>query len=145
MATQNFKRNLLSILYREGKKIWYLSSCCLVQFSSVTQSCLTLWDPIACSMPGLLVHHQLLELAQTHVHQVGDAIQLSYPLLSPSLPSIFPSIRIFSSELALHLRWTDMHTINYKKRVERTLTEVYAKYQLPIMFTKFECLLHDGI
>ena len=105
MATQNFKRNLLSILYREGKKIWYLSSCCLVQFSSVTQSCLTLWDPIACSMPGLLVHHQLLELAQTHVHQVGDAIQLSYPLLSPSLPSIFPSIRVFSKESVLHISW----------------------------------------
>ena len=58
-----------------------------------------------CSMPGLLVHHQLLELAQTHVHQVGDAIQLSYPLLSPSLPSIFPSIRVFSNESALCIRW----------------------------------------
>ena len=55
-----------------------------IQFSSVTQSCLTLCDPIDCSMPGLPVHHQLLELAQTHVHRVGDAIQPSHPLSSPS-------------------------------------------------------------
>ena len=54
------------------------------QFSSVTQSCPTLWSPMDCSMPGFLVIYQLLELAQTHVHQVGDAIQSSHPLLSPS-------------------------------------------------------------
>ena len=53
-------------------------------FSSVTQSCLTLWDLMDCSMPGFPVYHQLLVLAQTHVHRVGDAIQTSYPLLSPS-------------------------------------------------------------
>ena len=57
-------------------------------------------------MPGLPVHHQLLELTQTHVHQVGDAIQPSHPLLSPVLlPSIFPSIRVFPNESALHIRW----------------------------------------
>ena len=55
-------------------------------FSSVTQSCPTLHDPMDCSMPGFLVHHQLPELAQTHVHRVSDAIQPSHPLLSPSLP-----------------------------------------------------------
>ena len=49
-------------------------SLALVQFSSVAQSYLTLCDPVDCSMPGLPVHHQLLELAQTHVHRVGDAI-----------------------------------------------------------------------
>ena len=59
-----------------------------------------------CSTPGLLVHHQLLEFAQTHVHWVGDAIQPSHPLLSPSLlPPIPPSIRVFSNESALHIRW----------------------------------------
>ena len=57
------------------------------QFSSVAQSCPTLCDPMDCSMPGLPVHHQLLELAQTHVHQVSDAIQPSYPLSSPSPPA----------------------------------------------------------
>ena len=51
---------------------------------SVTQSCLTLCDPMDCSMPGLPVHHQLLEFTQTHVHSVSDAIQPSHPLSSPS-------------------------------------------------------------
>ena len=56
-------------------------------FSSVPQSCPTLCDPMSCSMPGLPVHHQLLESIQTHVHQVGDAIQPSHPLLSTSAPT----------------------------------------------------------
>ena len=55
-----------------------------VQFSSVTQSCLTLCNPVDCSIRGLPVHHQLLEFAQTHVHWVSDAIQPSQPLSSPS-------------------------------------------------------------
>ena len=54
------------------------------QFSLVAQLCLTLCDPMDGSMPGLPVHHQLLEFTQTHAHQVGDAIQPSHPLLSPS-------------------------------------------------------------
>ena len=58
-----------------------------VQFSSVAQSCPTLCDPMDCSMPSLPVHHQLLELTQTHAHWVGDAIQPSHPLLSPSPPT----------------------------------------------------------
>ena len=58
-----------------------------------------------CSTPGLPVHHQLPELTQTHVHRVGDAIQPSHPLSSPSLPpSIFPSIRVFSNESVLCIR-----------------------------------------
>ena len=57
------------------------------QFSSVAQSCPTLCDPVGCSMPDFPVHHQLPELAQTHVHRVGDAIQLSHPLLCPSPPA----------------------------------------------------------
>ena len=59
---------------------------CSVQFSSVTQSCLTLCDPMNRSMLGLPVHHQLPESTQTHVHRVGDAIQPSHPPSSPSLP-----------------------------------------------------------
>ena len=62
-----------------------------VQFSSVTQSCLTLCNPMDCSTPGLPVHHQLLELAQTHDHCIGDAIQPSHPLSSPSPPAPNPS------------------------------------------------------
>ena len=62
-----------------------------VQFSSVAQSCLTLCDPMNCSMPGLPIHHQLPEFTQTHVHRVRDAIQPSHPLLSPSPPVPNPS------------------------------------------------------
>ena len=62
-----------------------------VQFSSVTQSCLTLCDPMNHSTPGLPVHHQHLEFTQTHVHRVGDAIQLSHPLSFPSPPALNPS------------------------------------------------------
>ena len=62
-----------------------------VQFSSVTQLCPTLCDPMNRSMPGLPVHHQLLESTQTHVHRVGDAIQPSHLLSSPSLPAPNPS------------------------------------------------------
>ena len=57
------------------------------QFSSVAQSCLTLCDPMDCSTPGLPVHHQLLEFAQTHGHRVSDAIQPSHPLSSLSPPA----------------------------------------------------------
>ena len=58
-----------------------------IQFSSVAQLCLTLCDPMDCSTPGFPVHHQLPELTQNHVRQVGDAIQPSHPLLSPFLPA----------------------------------------------------------
>ena len=60
-------------------------------FSSVVQSCPTLCDPVNCSTPGLPVHHQLLEFTQTHAHRVGDAIQPSHPLSSPSPPACNPS------------------------------------------------------
>ena len=74
--------------------------------SSVAQSCLTLCDPMDCSTSGLPVHHQLPEFTQTHVHQVGDAIQPSPPLSSPSPPAFnFPSIRVFSNESLLCIRW----------------------------------------
>ena len=78
-----------------------------LQFSSVTQSCLTLCDPMDCSTPGLPVHHQLPEFTQTDVHWVGELpsnhLILCHPLLLP--PSIFPSIRVFSNESVLHIRW----------------------------------------
>ena len=66
------------------------------KFSSVAQSCQTLCDPMACSTPVFLVHQQLLELAQTHVHRAGDAIQTSHSCHPLLLPSISPSIRVFS-------------------------------------------------
>ena len=62
-----------------------------VQFSSVAQPCLTLCDPMNHSTPGLPVHHQLPEFAQTHAHSVSDTIQASHPLSSPSPPAPNPS------------------------------------------------------
>ena len=77
-----------------------------VQFSSIAKSCPTLCNSMNRSTPGLPVHHQLLESTQTHVHWVGDAIRPSHPLWFPSPPAlIFPSIRVFSNEIALHIRW----------------------------------------
>ena len=84
------------------------------QFSSVAQSYPTLCDPMNRSMPGLPVYHQLLEFTQIHAHWVGDAIQLSHPLSSPLLlPSIFPSIRVFSNESALRIRWPKYWTFSF--------------------------------
>ena len=86
--------------------VWFCFTCLSVQFSSVAQSCLTLCNLMDCSTPGFPDHHQLPELAQTQVHWVGDAIQPSHPLSSLLvLPSIFPSIRIFSNESVLPIRW----------------------------------------
>ena len=89
---------LLDLPFNFFQMFHFLSSCSSlpqaglcplssVQFSSVTQSCPTLCDSMDCSMPGLPVHHQLPEFTQTHVHWVGDAIQPSYPLSSPSHPA----------------------------------------------------------
>ena len=100
--TQGLNWGLLNcggILYQlsyQRSPLWNESTKCdiylkSVQFSSVTQSCLTLCDPMNRSMPGLPVHHQLPEFTQTHVNQVGDAIQPSHPLSSPSPPAPNPS------------------------------------------------------
>ena len=78
----------------------------LHQSSSVAQSCLTLCDPMNCSTPGLPVHHQLPESTETHVIELvmpSKHLILCRPL--HLLPSIFPSIRVFSNESALHMRW----------------------------------------
>ena len=80
----------------------------------VAQSCPALWDPMDCSMSGFPVFHHLPELAQTHVHPVGDAIRPSHPLSSPSLPaSILPSIRVFSNESALPIRWPQYWSFSF--------------------------------
>ena len=75
-----------------------------IQFSSASQSCPTLCDPMNRSMPGLPVHHQLPAFTQTHVHRVGDAIQLSHRLSSPSPPAPSPSQHqgLFQSISSLH-------------------------------------------
>ena len=85
-------------------------SCC---YYSVTKSCPTLCDPINCSTSGFPVLHCLPEFAQTHVHWVSGDIQssiLCYPLL---LPSIFPSIRVFSNESVLSIRWPEYWSFSF--------------------------------
>ena len=76
------------------------------QFSSVAQLCPTLFDPMDCSTPGFPVHHQLLELTQTHVHRVSNAIQPSHPLLSPSTPAFnLSQHQGLFNESVLLIRW----------------------------------------
>ena len=84
-----------------------------VQINSVAQSCPTLCDPMDCSTPGFSVHHQLLELAQIHVHRVGDAIRPSHPLSSPSPPAfnlsqlqgLFQWLTTVSQDFKVQIEW----------------------------------------
>ena len=116
VSIPNCQSDLLKIFQQLCMSTWWprmatshesiLSNTLGCQFSSVAQSHSTLCNPMDCSTPGFPVHHQLTEHAQTHVHQVGDAIQpliLCFPLLL--LPSVFPRIRVFSNESAFWTRW----------------------------------------
>ena len=77
------------------------------QLSSVSQLCPTLRDPMDCSTPSSPVHHQLPELVQTHVHRLSDGLNLLILCCLLLLPSVFLSIRVFSSESVLHIRWPE--------------------------------------
>ena len=93
----------------------YVYTYISVQFSSVAQLCPSLCYLLDCSTPGFPVHHQLPELAQTHVRRVGDAMQPSHPLSCPSPPvSIFPSIRVFSSNSVLSIRWPKNWSFSFR-------------------------------
>ena len=85
-------------------KSWHLVPS---SFSSVSQLCLAVCDPMNCSTPGLPVHHQPPESTQTHVHWVGDAIQPSYPLSSPSPPALSLSNE-FSELISFRMDWLDL-------------------------------------
>ena len=106
---------LISVLSRGLSRVFF-STTKPVQFSSVPQSCPSVCDPMDCSMPGFPVHHQLLELTQTHVHLAGDAIQPSHSLSCLLfLPSIFPSNRVFSNESVLCIRWPKYWSFSFKR------------------------------
>ena len=98
------------------------------QFSLVAQSCPTLCDPMDCSTPGFPVHHQLLELFQAHVHRVGDAIQPSHPLSSPSPVFNLSQHQGFSSESVLHIRWPKYWSFSFSSSPSN-------EYSGPISFT----------
>ena len=91
-----------------------------IQFSSVAQLCPTLCDPMDCSTPGLSVHHQLPELAQTQVHRFGDAIQPSPPLSSPSPPAfnlhteyIMRNARLDKSQAGIKIGGGNINNLRY--------------------------------
>ena len=113
-----------------------------IQFSSVAQSCPTLCDTMNPSTPGLPVHHQLPEFTQTHVHRVGvmppSHLILCRPLLL--LSPIPPSIRVFSKESALHIRWPKYWSFSFS-------TSPYKEYSGLISFRIdcFDVLAVQGI
>ena len=91
-----------------------MGGSCSVLLSSVTHLGLTLCNPMDCSTPGFPVDHQLLELIQTHVHWVSDAIQPSHLCCPPLLlPLIIPSIRVFSNKSVLHIRWPKCWSLSF--------------------------------
>ena len=90
-ASLHSTNNVGGVPFHVEHLLMYLLIIRMTSFSSVSQSCLTLCNPMNCSTPGLPVHHQLPEFTQTHVHRVSDAIQPSRPLLSPSPPVPNPS------------------------------------------------------
>ena len=95
----------------------YIDFSCSVQFisvQSVSQSCLTLCDPVNCTTPGFPVQHQLPESTQTHVHWVSDTIQPPHPLSCPSPPALnLPTIRVFSNESVLCIRWPKYWSLSF--------------------------------
>ena len=111
----------------------------IFQFSSVTQSCLTLCDPMDCNIPGLHVHWQLPEFTQTHVHWVSDAIQPSYPLSSPS-----PAFNL-SQYQGLLKRVSSLHLVaiylidifNWKCCVSFRCIAKWLSYASYLLFFKF--------
>ena len=95
--------------------------------SSVAQSCPTLCDPMDCSTPGLSVHRQLQEFTQTHVHRVSDAIQPSHPCRPLLLlPSVFPSIRVFSNDWPLHIRWPKYRSFSFTTSLPNEYSELIS-------------------
>ena len=102
-------------IFAETTQVGYIKSnpnVSSVHFSRAVMS--NSFRPMNSSTPGLPVHHQLPEFTQTHAHRVGDAIQPSNPLLSPLLlPPIPPSIRVFSNESTLHMRWPKYWSLSF--------------------------------
>ena len=117
------------------------------QFSSVAQLCPTLRNPMNRSTPGLPVHHQLPEFTQTQVHRVSDAIQPSHPLSTLLLlPPIPPSIRVFSNESTLRMRWPLLGNPRLTARMTRATTQEAGLWQSPVqMCFQDQCPLgHPG-
>ena len=112
-----------------------------VQFSSVTQSCLTLCIPMYCSTPGLPVHHQLLELSQTHVHWVSDTIQPSHPLSSPSPPTFnLSQHQGLYKRISSHIRWPKYWSFSFSISPSMNIQDWF-----PLGLTGWISLLSKGL
>ena len=114
--------------------------------SSVAPSCPTVCNPMYCRTPGFPVSHQLLKLTQTHVHPVCDAIQPFHPLLSTSLPAFdIPSIRVFSNESVLRIRWPKYwsfsFSINLSNEYSGLISPSIDKLDLPAVTGTLKGLL----
>ena len=111
------QKSVLCVLHCYMTSFWkHVAVCC-----SITQSCPTLWDPMNSNTPGFPVLHHLLEFAQTHVHWVSDTIQPFCPLSTLLLlPSIFPSIRVFSNESVLYIKWPKYWSFSFSWKYELT-------------------------
>ena len=110
------------------------------QFSSVAQSCLTLCNLKDCSMPSLPVHHQLPEFAQTHVHQVSDAIQSSHPLLSTSPPAFS-----LSQHQGLFQWVSSSHQVSKVLKFQHQFLPMNIQDWFPLELTGLISLLSKGL
>ena len=107
LAKGTFLLITFSNTHIQTREVFVGSCCCLVARS------LTLCDPMNCSTPGFPVLHYLPEFAETLIHWLSEAIHPSHPLFPLLLlPSVFPSIRVFSNESALHISWPKYWSIN---------------------------------
>ena len=116
---------------------------CYFQFSSVTQSCPTLCNPMECSMPGFPVHHQLPEFPQTYVHRVGDAIQPSHCLSSPSLPAYNLSQHqgVFQG-VSFRIRWPKYRSFSFSFNIS---SSVNIRDWFPLRLTDLISLQSKGL
>ena len=112
------------------------------QFSSVAQSCPTLCDPMDCSTPGFLVHHQLSEFTQTQVHRVSDSIQPYHPLSSPSPPTFNLSQHqcLFqdTDESVLHIRWPKYRSFSFDVRLSNEYSGLFPLELTGFIFLQFK-------
>ena len=112
-----------------------IHSCC-----SVAQLCLTLCDPMDCSTPGFPVHHPPPEPTQTHVHRVGDAIQPSHPLSSPSPPAFnLSQHQVFSNESVLRNMWPKYWSFSFN-----VSTSNEYSWSISFRIDWFNCLADQG-
>ena len=130
---------------RKKKSKIILSILSSFKFSSVSQSCPTLWDPMNYSTPGLPFHHQLPEFTQTHVHQVGDAIQPSHSLSSPSPPSFNVSLQSFPNQSFPMSQFFTLRGQSIGVSASASVLPMNIQYWFPLVWTGWISLQSKGL